>query len=408
MPPHVARIVCFVMACLALSTVSSRAQSTLSTLTGTVTDASVAVVPGATVTTTNLATGVDRSVVTDATGTFQIPNIDAGRYLLVVTLQGFQDNSREVEVLARQVVRVNVQLLIAGAAERVEVAGTQPVIETDRSTISHSRSGNDIDKLALNFRATDNTSPIVVATLAQGVQQDRSGAISMAGALPFMTSFSVDGISSQRIRFGGPSRELFPSVESIEEFKVTTAGNSAEFMQETDLTTITKSGSNQLHGSAFWFLQDSAMTAATRFTPKDTAGNAIKPDVRTNSFGGSAGGPVLRNRAFFFATYEGVRQPNETTLSQIVPPDAWRIGDLSASRARSATRRRGSHFQAIAFLSIRFQLECSICFTSVRINPARRLTSRTSSSMRPVSLRSMVLMAGETTSSRIVRKPSDG
>ena len=236
------------------------------------------------------------------------------------------------------------QLQVAGAAERVEVRGAQPVIETDRSTIGHSRSGEDIDKLALNFRATDNTSPIVVATLAQGVQQDRSGAISMAGALPFMTSFSVDGISSQRIRFGGPSRELFPSVESIEEFKVTTAGNNAEFMQETDLTTITKSGSNQLHGTAFWFFQDSAMTAATRFTPKDAAGKPIKPEVRTNSFGGSAGGPVLRNRAFFFATYEGVRQPNETTLSQIVPPDAWRTGDLSSVAAPIRNPATGQPF----------------------------------------------------------------
>ena len=221
-------------------------------------------------------------------------------------------------------------LQIAGTAERVEVRGTQPVIETDRSTIGHSQSGEDIDKLAMNFRATDSTSPIVVATLAQGVQQDRTGAISMAGALPFMTSFSVDGISSQRIRFGGPSRELFPSVESIEEFKVTTAGNNAEFMQETDLTTVTKSGSNQLHGTGFWFFQDSAMTASTRFTPTDAAGRPVKPEVRTNSFGGSAGGPVVRSRAFFFATYEGVRQPNETTLSQIVPPDAWRNGDLSS------------------------------------------------------------------------------
>ena len=330
MPTRTLSIIYFIIVSLAIPAASARAQSTLATVTGTVTDASAAVVPAAAVVATNLATGVDRSTVTDAAGAFQITNIDAGRYVVTVRLQGFQDHTREVEVLARQVVRLEVQLQIAGAAERVEVSGTQPVIETDRSTIGHSRSGDDIDKLALNFRATDNTSPIVVATLAQGVQQDRSGAISMAGAMPFMTSFSVDGVSSQRIRGGGPSRELFPSVESIEEFKVTTAGNNAEFMQETDLTTITKSGSNQLRGTAFWFFQDSAMTAATRFTPRDASGKAIKPEVRTNSFGGSAGGPVLRNRLFFFATYEGVRQPNETTLSQIVPPDAWRAGDLSS------------------------------------------------------------------------------
>ena len=323
---------CFVLAiaCLLLTVGSARAQSTLATLTGTVNDASAAVVPGATVLVTSLATGVQRQAVSDAEGSFQILSLDAGRYVMTVSIQGFQDNVREVEMLARQVVRVDVQLQVAGTSERVEVRGTQPVIETDRPTIGHSRSGEDIDKLAMNFRATDNTSPIVVATLAQGVQQDRTGAISMAGALPFMTSFSVDGISSQRVRFGGPSRELFPSVESIEEFKVTTAGNNAEFMQETDLTTITRSGSNQFHGTGFWFFQDSSMTAATRFTPKDASGKPIKPEVRTNSFGGSAGGPVLRNRAFFFATYEGVRQPNETTLSQIVPPDAWRNGDLSS------------------------------------------------------------------------------
>ena len=281
-----------VIALLVLGVASAQGQSTLATLTGTVVDGSAAVIPGASVVATNLATGLQRQAATDPAGGFLVPNLDPGRYVVTVSIQGFQDNVLEVELLARQVVRVDVRLQIAGTAERVEVRGTQPVIETDRSTIGHSQSGEDIDRLALNFRATDSTSPIVVATLAQGVQQDRTGAISIAGALPFMTSFSVDGISSQRIRFGGPSRELFPSVESIEEFKVTTAGNNPEFMQETDLTTVTKSGSNQLHGTGFWFFQDSAMTASTRFTPTDAAGRPVKPEVRTNSFGGSAGGPV--------------------------------------------------------------------------------------------------------------------
>ncbi len=147
-----------------------------------------------------------------------------------------------LKLLARQVVRLDVRLQIAGTAERVEVAATQPVIETDdRRSVTLSLAATSTSWRSTSVPRTTPV-PIVVATLAQGVQQDRTGAISMAGALPFMTSFSVDGISSQRIRFGGPSRELFPSVESIEEFKVTTAGNNAEFMQETDLTTITKSG----------------------------------------------------------------------------------------------------------------------------------------------------------------------
>ena len=192
-------------------------------------------------------------------------------------------------------------------------------------------SGDDIAKLALNFRATNNTSPIVVATLAQGVQQDRGGDISVAGALPFMTSFSVDGISTQRVRYGGPSRELFPSVESIEEFKVATASNSAEFMQVTDLTTTTRSGTNQFHGTAFWFNQDSALSAdvalhAARRRRRSRSSRRSAPTASASS----GGGPIVRNRAFFFGTYEGVRRPNEVTLSQIVPPDAWRAGDLSS------------------------------------------------------------------------------
>src|SRR5262249_39837043 len=156
---------------------------------------------------------------------------------ITVAFEGFQDRVREADLLARQLVRVDVQMTIAGATESVFVTAASPVIETDRATLDNSKSGDDINKLALNFRATNNTSPIVVATLAPGVQQDRGSQISIAGNLPFMTSFSVDGVSSQRTRGGGPSRELFPSVESIAEFKVSAANNNAEFMQVTDITT---------------------------------------------------------------------------------------------------------------------------------------------------------------------------
>src|SRR5262249_31848953 len=168
--------------------------------------------------------------------------------------------------------RLDARLAVAGTSEQVNVVAASPVIETERATIDASKSGDEINKLALNFRATNNTSPIVVATLAQGVQQDRSGAISVAGALPFMASYSVDGISTQRTRGGGASRELFPSVESIEEFKVSGANNNAEFMQVTDITTTTRSGSNQLHGTVFWFDQDSKFGSGERFAPLGGSG----------------------------------------------------------------------------------------------------------------------------------------
>ena len=139
----------------------------------------------------------------------------------------------------------------------------------------------------------------------------------MAGNLPFMTSFSIDGIASHSSRGGGPAREMFPSVESIEEFKVSSANNNAEFMQVTDVTTTSKSGTNQFHGTGFWFINDSALSSVNRFAPKDAAGKAIKPNIQTNSYGVSGGGPIVRNRTFFFGTFEGVREPNEVTLSHI-------------------------------------------------------------------------------------------
>src|SRR5262245_2065146 len=310
--------------------VSLVGQSTLGTLTGVVTDPSGAVLPNLSVTVRNTQTDQRRNATTESDGTFQFVNLDAGTYEIAVIQPGFSNHKQTVDLLARQTVRTNVRLSVAGVAEAVEVRDSQPVIETDRATLDSSKSGDDINRLALNFRATNNTSPIVVATLSQGVQQDRSGQISVAGLLPFMTSFSIDGISTQRTRGGGASRELFPSVESISEFKVSSASSNAEFMQATDITTTSKSGTNQWHGTGFWFFQDGSLNSVDRFAPRDSSGTPIKPDIRANSFGGSAGGPVIKNRTFVFGTYEGVRRPNEITLSQIVPPDAFRTGDLSS------------------------------------------------------------------------------
>src|SRR5262249_33197390 len=274
-----------------ITAADARAQSTFGTITGTVTDLSSAVLPGSAVTAVNVGAGAARTTTTDATGADQFRNLDAGRYRITVSFSGFDEFTRETDLLARQTARVDIQLSIAGAAETVNVQATSPVLVTDSATLDSSKSGEDINKLALNFRATNNTSPIVVATLAPAVPQDRGSEISIAGNLPFMTSFSVDGISSQRTRGGGPSRELFPSVESIAEFKVSAANNNAEFMQVTDITTTTKSGTNTVHGTGFWFGQDSKLASVSRFAPRDAAGNAIKPAVRANSFGASAGGP---------------------------------------------------------------------------------------------------------------------
>ena len=324
------RVVALVLIAGLWSVGPASAQSTFGSFVGTITDPSGAVVPGATVTITNSRTQAVRTTVTEGDGSYLVSNLDAGSYQVTVSLSGFADVVRDATLLARQTVRVDSQVALQGASEQIQVTAAQPVIEVNSATINNSRSGDDINKLAMNFRATKSTSPIVVATLSPGVQQDRGGAISIAGNLPFMTSFSIDGIASHSSRSGGPAREMFPSVESIEEFRVSSANNNAEFMQVTDVTTTTKSGNNQFRGTGFYFLNDSKFSSVDRFAPKDASGNPVKPKIKSKSYGISGGGPLLRNRTFFYGTFEGVRQPNESTVSHIVPPDAFRSGDLSS------------------------------------------------------------------------------
>jgi hypothetical protein len=307
------------------------AQSVQGTLVGTIADATGAVLPGATVTVTEMRTQTKRHVTTAGDGGYVLPGLDAGRYKVEAKMPGFGDQGQDAQVFARETARADFRLQVAGASEKIEVT-SQGVISSDSPTIDRSISGREINSLALNFRATDNTSPIVVATLAAGVQQDRTGAITVAGGQPYQTSVSIDGISTTDVRFNGPVRDLFPSVESIQEFKVSSASNNAEFGQMGDITATSKGGTNELHGAGYWFLQRSGLNSVDAFAPPDpdNPGEKLKPEVKADSYGGTLGGPIVKNRTFFFGSYEAVRRPNETTIAQVVPPDAFRNGDLSS------------------------------------------------------------------------------
>jgi hypothetical protein len=133
--------------------------------------------------------------------------------------------------------------------------------------------------------------------------------------------------------------ELFPSVESVEEFKVSAINNHAEFAQASDITLTSRSGTNAFHGTGYWFHQNAVLNATNPFAPTDPSDptRRLKPALVANAFGGAIGGPVVipglyngRNRTFFFFDYEGVRLPSQTTLREVVPPDAFRAGNLSS------------------------------------------------------------------------------
>jgi hypothetical protein len=309
----------------------ARAQSIYGQISGTVTDPKGGTVARATVQVTDQNTKAVREVETDASGDFRVPSLGASLYTITIKASGFADAERkDVELLARQELRLDTALTVASApGQVVEVKATEAIV-SDSNTISDSRSGAQISDLALNFRATDNPSPLNVAVLTPGVQQDKNGNVSVAGGLPYFTSFSIDGVNTTNVRFNGPNRDLFPSIEGIAEFKVNTANNNAEFGQPSDLTVTTRSGSSDYHGAIYDYYQNSALNAfnSTSHTRDFLIGN---------TFGGYFGGPLSvphvldsKNKTFFYFDYEGTRRPRSPTVRETVPPDAWRGGDLSS------------------------------------------------------------------------------
>ena len=324
----------YITVCFAVFITSGAAfaQSTYGSINGSVIDPSSGVIRGAKVEATNQRTQLTHSLETDSDGRYRFINLDPGVYTIAATAAGFsRTEQKEVILQAREEVGpINLQLALAGAeATTIEVVGTPIVAE--ELTRSDSKSGDVINSLALNFRATASPSPIVVASLAPGVGQDSGGNVTIAGQLPTATSFSLDGVSTQLPRYGGPTRDLFPSVEGISEFKVNTAANSAEFSQPSDLTVISRGGTNDFHGGAFWYFQRENWNS-----PDQISG--IVPLGDANTFGTSIGGPVLiphiyngKNKTFFYFDYEGVRLNSNTLISTNTPPTAWVNGDFTGA-----------------------------------------------------------------------------
>jgi Carboxypeptidase regulatory-like domain/TonB dependent receptor len=305
-------------------------QSTFASLLGTVRDPSGAVVSNSLITVENTGTSAKRETATDASGDYSITNLEPGKYQVTISAPGFQPLVREVELTARETVRVDGQMVVAGQAQSVNVQSEAPVINTDVSNIAETKSGQELIDLpvAIATRGSGSTSPISTLTSQPGVQTDASGNISVAGTKPTMLSVSLDGISSTGPRAasgtsGGPINEMFPSFNTIAEIRVSEVNNAAEYGGVSDITTISKSGTNDLHGGAFENLQNSDMNARNLFA-------ATKPIVKLNDFGAYGGGKIWKDRTFWFASYEGLRLPKQTAIDDSVPSVALRNGDLSA------------------------------------------------------------------------------
>jgi hypothetical protein len=312
---------------LLLGGVVSFAQSTFGTIVGTVKDSSGALMPGVVITIENIGTAVHRSTTADEAANYSFPNLEPGTYKVTVMAPGFQvAEYTNIQLLARQTIRIDGTLTVATQAETVSVvADAAPIITTEVSNLAETKTSRELLDLpiAIGSRSSGSTSAITTLTTQVGVQVDNSGALSVAGSKPSMLSVSIDGISTMSVRSNSAAAELFPSFGTISEIRVSEVNNAAEFGGVSDITTVSKGGSNQIHGGLFENHINTALNARNPFSTSKTP-------VIMNNYGAFAGGPVRKDKTFYFLSYEGLKLPRSTFLLYSVPSMPLRNGDLSA------------------------------------------------------------------------------
>ncbi|HTW81994.1 MAG TPA: TonB-dependent receptor [Terracidiphilus sp.] len=318
----------------ALICVQSLAQTTQGSVIGTVKDPRGAVVPGASVKLTNNDEGTSRTTTSNGSGDYRFLDVVPGHYSVSISAGGFADwMVAGVDLQVRQELRVDASLALGSVKQDVIVtADSVSAIETDSPTISGIFTTQDADNLPVNTRASfSGTTPAAIFGALPGVQADESG-ISLQGALPFEVDVTVDGVTSKSATGGNFINDAFPSTESISEIRADGVLANAEYGDPGQIVVTTKGGTNSLHGTGFWYYQDSKWDAIPYTYPTTTT----KPDYHGATFGGSVGGPVVfphlyngHNKSFFFGTYEGWRHPAQTTIEEVVPTTAMMQGDFS-------------------------------------------------------------------------------
>jgi hypothetical protein len=335
------------IALLVLSASSLFAQVTGATLSGRVTDASGAVLAGAHVGIENLDTGIAREVVTNAEGLYSAPNLSPGNYEVTISATGFATQDRHGVTLyvgGDQV--IDAQMRVGQSNEKVQVTDEAPVLQLQSSEVSAVVDSRTVRELPLNGRSWTD-----LATLQPGVArieaQSPSGAgadrgehgfgtqLSISGGKPVQNNYRLDGVSVNDYANGGPGSVLGPAlgVDAVQEFSVITGNYSAEYGRTSGgvVNAITRSGTNAFHGNVFEFIRNSALDARnffnTVYDPTTQTGGPQAPFKR-NQFGGSIGGPIVKDRTFFFANYEGVRQSKGISTQASVPSLTARQGIL--------------------------------------------------------------------------------
>ncbi len=332
---------------LAFASTAARAQSEAGTGTvnGTVTDSSGATVANARVTATNTATGLVRVTSTTEAGAYTFVRLPVGSYDLRFEFQGFKTTTRPgVPVNVGSVATVDLTLEVGATTDSVTVSGEVPVVETTRSQASTLVGEKFIRDLPINGRNF-----LDFTVLTPGVVRDpRGGDLSFGGQRGTMNSFMIDGTDSNNTFFGqstgrqGVRNPYAVSQDAVQEFQVNTNGYAPEIGRAAGgvVNVITKSGTNQFHGGAFWFLRRTSLTANNSFAKSL---GRTRPLYEFDQFGGNVGGPVKRDKLFFFFNYDGQRneEPIVMLTTAVRPTDAAQAAEFDALTKRFSNYARG-------------------------------------------------------------------
>ncbi len=338
------RILCVVALALGIfqaSTVNTLAQVAGGTISGTITDTGGRVVTNAHVSITNADTGVTREVTSNEEGFYSAPNLLPGTYEVTVSAQGFKTEKRAITLTVGASASLDQTLRVGSATEMVMVQSEVPAVQLSSSDISAVVNATTVRELPLNGRSWTDLAQLQPGVSAIHTQPDFSAGtdrgnrgfgqqLTISGARPQQNNYRLDGVSLNDYANGAPGSVLGGSlgVDAIQEFSVITSNYSAEYGKTSGgvVNAITRSGTNQIHGSAYEFLRNSKLDARNYF---DDPTQPIPPFKR-NQFGGTIGGPIQKDGTFIFADFEAIRQSKGITTVATVPSAAARAGNLSS------------------------------------------------------------------------------
>jgi len=305
------------------------------TISGQIMDASQAVVPGASVTLDNPANGSHRSVASDGTGRYTFPNVPNGQYNITATKAGFQTEVKQgVQINVGAAITVDFSLRTGQITEQVQVTAEINTLQTEGSNTGGVIDNRQLIELPINGRDYARFSLLMPGAIARS---NYIADLAFNGLHTVHNQFAIDGVDATRVDqpymsngYERGARLLTGSLDTISEFRVQTSNYQAQYGRSagTNINIVSKSGSNNFHGTLFEFFRNSALDAKNFFAPK-----TFKPPFRFNDFGGNLGGPIIKDKTFFFVNYEGSRQRIGISGSGTVPSALMKQQALATSPA---------------------------------------------------------------------------